>query len=404
MLIAGALTVGCFPIAKPKETPPIAPVLPLLMAALYIAGPFLAIVLAATIALGLSVGAHKAKALRACRSSRRRVGACVTMYALAVGVPALAYELALRAQLFDRVSVAGLVALSCTSFAAFVIASAIATDLDAAASGERRDIVWHRNHRHALLVATLASPLGFAVAVATGHNIVLGASLLALALLATRRGYQLDASRREIAKRGVDLLGRMMQEAHPYTQGHVERVSQWTVKIARRMQIGAASMAIIEDAAVLHDIGKVAVDNQLLNKAGALTDREWRTIKQHPVTGQQIVSTLPSFERASMWINHHHERFDGQGYPSGLAGSAIPIEARIIAVVDSFDAMVGGPDVGDQRPYRRTMTYAAACDELRRCAGTQFDPDVVRTFLAILEDEGHITSLTVDRRAQEVLL
>ncbi len=146
-------------------------------------------------------------------------------------------------------------------------------------------------------------------------------------------------------------------------------------------------MQFIEDAAILHDIGKVAVDDRVLNKVGKLTDEDWSMIRRHPVTGAELVIRMSVMGRVGHWIRHHHERPDGKGYPAGLSADDIPIESAIISVVDAFDAMVGGPAKEDQRPYREPMTQDAAIAELCRHAGTQFNAQVVDIFVAILERE-----------------
>ena len=116
-------------------------------------------------------------------------------------------------------------------------------------------------------------------------------------------------------KQGVELLGRIMQEAHPYTHGHLHRVARWAKKIAEDMQLPAGSMQHIEDAAILHDIGKVAVDDRVLNKVGKLTDDDWAMIRRHPVTGADLVIRMSVMGKVAHWIRHHHERPDGKGYP-----------------------------------------------------------------------------------------
>ena len=155
-------------------------------------------------------------------------------------------------------------------------------------------------------------------------------------------------------------------------------------------------MAQIENAAILHDIGKIAIDDGILNKVEKLSDDEWNKIKDHPSVGAEIAARMKYLEQVSLWIRHHHERVDGKGYPAGLAGDAIPIESKIICVVDAFDAMVGGPAKSDQRPYRLPKTVEEARVELVRCSGSQFDEIVVNAFLVILDAEA------VEERAAQV--
>jgi len=171
----------------------------------------------------------------------------------------------------------------------------------------------------------------------------------------------------------------------PYTRGHSVRVSQYSVAIARAMALDVESVRQIEIGAQLHDIGKIGVREAVLNKPGPLTDEEYEHIMTHPVVGWRILSPLLSDVPMALHIvRSHHERFDGRGIPDGLEGSEIPIEARIAAVADAFDAMTSG------RAYRQggRMTLAAAVAEVERCCGTQFDPDVVAAFSRALSDGG----------------
>jgi putative nucleotidyltransferase with HDIG domain len=167
----------------------------------------------------------------------------------------------------------------------------------------------------------------------------------------------------------------------------LNRVAHWAKKIAEELQLPPESMQFIEDAAILHDIGKVAVDDRVLNKVGKLSDDDWTMIRRHPVVGAEIVGRIRYFNKVSNWIMHHHERPDGGGYPDHMGEKEIPIEASIISVVDAYDAMVGGPAKEDKRPYRDPMKPEAAIAELRKHAGTQFNPLVVDAFISILERE-----------------
>lgn len=133
--------------------------------------------------------------------------------------------------------------------------------------------------------------------------------------------------------------------------------------------------------ALLHDIGKVGVPDGILNKPGRLTEEEYRIVKRHPEYGWTVIRNLPSLEQASLYVLHHHENFDGTGYPAGLKGHETPIGARIVSVIDAFDAMVSS------RPYRKGMPVAEAIARLHQSAGTQFDPYVVRSFTRFAQAE-----------------
>ncbi len=287
------------------------------------------------------------------------------------------------------------VALPTCALVAFVANALIATTLASTYQGKRWDLIWHDNVRWMLPSAVLMSPIAFLTAVLYGHFQWLGVGWLGIGFVilpvcALRMAVVAHERTLAAYKQGVELLGRIMQEAHPYTHGHLHRVARWAKRIAEDMNLPASSMQHIEDAAILHDIGKVAVDDRVLNKVGKLTDDDWAMIRRHPVTGAELVIKMSVLDKVGYWIRHHHERPDGKGYPDGLVGDAIPIESCIISVVDAFDAMVGGPAKEDQRPYRQPMSQEDAVAELRRHAGTQFHTDVVEVFIAILHRENEL--------------
>lgn len=155
---------------------------------------------------------------------------------------------------------------------------------------------------------------------------------------------------------------------------HSKRVSELSETIARKMGFSSREVNRIRIAGLMHDIGKIGIPEHILNKTGALTSEEWEEVRRHPETGYRILSTASEFIDISTIILEHHERWDGLGYPRGLAGEAISIQARIIHVADAFDAMTS------ERSYKPPMDVAVAMDEIRACAGTHFDPEVVKAF------------------------
>jgi len=287
----------------------------------------------------------------------------------------------------DRLDWRAWLALPVCALIAFVGNTLIVTTLVSTYGGKRWDIIWHDNVRWMLPSAVFMSPVGFLTAMLYNQHWWLGVGFIILPLYALRMTAVTHERTMVAYKQGVDLLGRIMQEAHPYTHGHLHRVARWAKRIAEDMQLPASSMQHIEDAAILHDIGKVAVDDRVLNKVGKLTDDDWAMIRRHPVTGADLVVKMSVLDKVGHWIRHHHERPDGKGYPDGLKEDEIPVESSIISVVDAFDAMVGGPAKEDQRPYRQPMSREDAVAELRRHAGTQFHAQVVEVFVAILQRE-----------------
>ncbi|WP_169332853.1 bifunctional diguanylate cyclase/phosphohydrolase [Effusibacillus pohliae] len=165
-----------------------------------------------------------------------------------------------------------------------------------------------------------------------------------------------------------------------YTFGHTERDMEYAEALARKIGLPEEEIKFIRYGALLHDIGKVEVPTEILNKKTRLTDEEWEIMKMHVIWGEEIVKPIRELAPCLPIIRHHHERYDGKGYPDGLAGTDIPLAARILTVVDSFDAMT------TNRPYQKTKTIPEAIEELRRCSGTQFDPELVEPFIEVIKE------------------
>jgi response regulator RpfG family c-di-GMP phosphodiesterase len=161
------------------------------------------------------------------------------------------------------------------------------------------------------------------------------------------------------------------------THGHSERVVSFSLRLGHELALNEEQLRALEFGSLLHDIGKIGIPDRILRKPAALTDEEWTTMRQHPALGGQILRGIKFLEGAAKVVGQHHERWDGTGYPLGLRGAEIDLNARIFAVADAFDAMVS------TRVYRAGKPYEAAAAELERHAGQQFDPDVVEAFLRI---------------------
>jgi HD-GYP domain-containing protein (c-di-GMP phosphodiesterase class II) len=177
----------------------------------------------------------------------------------------------------------------------------------------------------------------------------------------------------------IGALAAAIEARDPYTVGHSARVTQYAVAIAESMGMSSEEVEEIRLAGLLHDLGKIGVPDSILNKPGRLSDEEYTAIKMHPALSMRIIEPLPHLGNIIPIIYHHHERYDGHGYMDGKAGDKIPIGARIIAVADSYEAMTS------DRPYRSALSREEAVAELRMNAGSQFDPDVVRHFLGLLD-------------------
>ncbi|HTB92011.1 MAG TPA: HD-GYP domain-containing protein [Candidatus Sulfotelmatobacter sp.] len=162
---------------------------------------------------------------------------------------------------------------------------------------------------------------------------------------------------------------------------HSTRLAEWGMRVGQELGLEESELQNLEVAALLHDIGKVGIPDAILRKPGRLDPDEYTLMKKHSEYGWAVLRMLPGFERAALDILHHHESFDGKGYPAGLKNTEIPVVSRIVCVIDAFDAMVSS------RPYRKGLPYEEAVRRLNESSGTQFDPAVVRTFLSFAQAE-----------------
>jgi diguanylate cyclase (GGDEF)-like protein len=205
-------------------------------------------------------------------------------------------------------------------------------------------------------------------------------------ILADRRMYANKSRGRASAGHQIaNVLMRVLSERNPDLAAHLDDVSRLSDDVSRRMGLPDEDRMAVIQAASLHDVGKTAIPDELLNKPGPLSDEEWEFMRQHTVIGERILSAAPALCEAARLVRASHERFDGTGYPDGLAGDDIPLGARIVAVCDAYDAMTS------DRPYRRALGAEQAIAELRLCAGTQFDPAVVEAFSAAIDEAGELS-------------
>ena len=169
----------------------------------------------------------------------------------------------------------------------------------------------------------------------------------------------------------IEALVSALEARDPYTEAHAGRIRDLAMSIGISMQLGVEERRALRLGAILHDVGKIGISDRILLKPGPLTDEEWDQMKKHPAIGERMLEGIDFLAPALPIVRHHHERWDGKGYPDRLAGRAIPVGARIVAVCDAFDAMTS------DRPYRPAMDVDSACAELERNAGTQFDAECV---------------------------
>jgi diguanylate cyclase (GGDEF)-like protein/putative nucleotidyltransferase with HDIG domain len=219
---------------------------------------------------------------------------------------------------------------------------------------------------------------GFAISASQGSVVIPDdarepSELLAIADL--RMYANKNSGRRSPARQTTDVLVRVQHERSALLGPHVSEVTELAGAVARRMGLVDRSLQLIEQAAQLHDIGKMAIPDAILDKEGPLTDEEWRLVREHTLIGERMLAAAPALEEVAKIVRASHERYDGEGYPDRLPADAIPLEAMIVSAADAFHAMTS------DRPYRRSMNIEDAIAEIRRCAGSQFAPEVAEALI-----------------------
>jgi diguanylate cyclase (GGDEF)-like protein/putative nucleotidyltransferase with HDIG domain len=202
-------------------------------------------------------------------------------------------------------------------------------------------------------------------------------------------GVELEARPRALSI--IYALAATVDAKDSYTYGHSRKVSEYAVAMSEELKLAQDKVTTLRAAGLLHDIGKVGVPDSILNKKAPLEDSEWKPIKAHPDLGVEILRHVIDLVNCLPAIRHHHEHYDGRGYPAGLRGGKIPLEARVLAVADAYDAMTS------PRPYRKQLSSEKAIEELKRCAGTQFDPQLVEILCNIIKPS-HPKNLEVKTR------
>jgi len=252
---------------------------------------------------------------------------------------------------------------------------------------------WGRIGRDALGMDLFSSTLALLLAFLYVKLQLVGIAVLVFPLFLVRQLYQMNVQLTAELEEKLELMVKSMEARDPYTSGHSRRVSEYALTIARELKLSAEDLDNIKRAALLHDVGKIYEEfAPLLRKEGKLTVEEMMTMRTHVVRSAQLVATAGRLRGAvEGMIRHHHENFDGTGYPDGLVGDEIPVGARIIMIADTIDAMT------TDRPYRKAMSLARAVEELEKYAGRQFDPGLVKV---AAKSAGIRRLLGVDQRIQ----
>jgi HD-GYP domain-containing protein (c-di-GMP phosphodiesterase class II) len=194
-----------------------------------------------------------------------------------------------------------------------------------------------------------------------------------------------NAGRSSSGQQTTDVLVRVLAERYPELGQHLDGVTELAGLVAGRLGLAGEELAIVQQAAALHDLGKLAVPDAILEKRGPLDEEEWEFIRQHTLIGERILAVAPALAPAARIVRASHERVDGSGYPDGLSGDEIPLAARIVCVCDAFDAMTS------VRPYRtEPLSLEAAIEELRRGAGSQFDRRVVDVLVEVIRERARL--------------
>ena len=256
--------------------------------------------------------------------------------------------------------------------------------------------IWASNFRWSVPNFMALVPLGYLLALLY-NKYPLGIILLFIPLLLSRHAFQLYIDMKENYLNTVEALVQALEAKDTYTSGHSARVGKLAVAMAEEIEMSEDKIESLKYAAVLHDVGKIGVSEIILNKEGKLLDSEWEAIRSHPVIGQTIIKGIKFLFDIGQVVRHHHERYDGKGYPDGIEGEAIPLESRIIAVADTYDAITS------DRSYRKGSTHEQAIEELKRAAGSQLDPELVRIFCKVVTREMTVRTVSIDQGEASLL-
>ena len=303
-----------------------------------------------------------------------------SQYALSVGVAGFTYQYIGGVVGFQNFFKFALPAALCAL--TYCVINSILVAMVISLSRETRiTTVWRLNMKEMIPSYLAEAPMGFLMAIVYVEVGIIGILLFFLPLLLARRSFELYTKMRKVYLDTIRALAAAIDAKDPYTKGHSERVAETSVALAQELNLSDRDIENIEYTALLHDIGKIGIADNILGKKSSLTDKEFDKIKEHTVMGAKIIEPVDFLKNSYKAIYHHHERYNGKGYPDGIKSEDIPILARIIAVADAYDAM------GSDRPYRKKLNKDKILKELKDQSGKQFDPEVVKALISVLDRE-----------------
>lgn len=263
----------------------------------------------------------------------------------------------------------------------FLFNSSLVTLAVSLSKGARFSSIWLENIKRIIPSYVALTPMAYLIAVIYSTTGGFGLAFFLIPLLLARYSFKQYVTMREVYLGTISALAALVDAKDSYTRGHSERVRNISMAVARELRIPEDYVELVQFAALLHDIGKVGIREDILNKPGPLTQLEFAEIKQHPAIGEQVIHKIEFLSEVSVIVRAHHERLDGEGYPDGKEGEEIPLGARILSVADAYDAMTS------DRPYRKALSHEEAICRLIECKGTQFDGQVVDAFLDVIRRE-----------------
>ena len=303
-----------------------------------------------------------------------------SQYALSVGVAGLTYQYVGGVVGFQNFFKFALPAALC-ALTYCVVNSILVTMVISLSQETRITTVWRVNIKEMIPSYLAEAPIGFIMAIVYVDVGIIGILLFFLPLLLARRSFELYTKMRKVYLDTIRALAAAIDAKDPYTKGHSERVAKMSLIIAQELNLSGREIENIEYTALLHDIGKIGIADNILGKVSSLTNKEFDKIKEHTVMGAKIIEPVDFLKNSYKSIYHHHEKYNGKGYPDGLKSEDIPLLARIIAVADAYDAM------GSDRPYRKKLNKDKILKELKDQSGKQFDPEVVKVLISVLDRE-----------------